>query len=109
MLLNADPTVQYALGYQPETQQWWPVVPIDMYAKVDSPYNTYLYTGLPPGPICEPGLNSLLAVLQPASTDYLYFLAKGDGSHVFARTLEEQNANLAKYGYAPLPTPKPKK
>jgi UPF0755 protein len=107
MVLNADPTVQYAIGYQPGTQQWWPVVPLEEYAKVDSPYNTYLYAGLPPAPICEPSLNSILAALEPASTDYLYFLAKGDGTHVFARTLQEQNANLAKYGYQPPPTPKP--
>lgn len=107
MVLNADPTVQYAIGFQPGTEQWWPVVPLEQYAKVDSPYNTYLYAGLPPTPICEPSLNSILAALEPANTDYLYFLAKGDGTHVFARTLQEQNANLAKYGYQPAPTPKP--
>jgi UPF0755 protein len=107
MVLNADPTVQYALGYQATNKQWWPVIPLAQYGKIDSPYNTYIYSGLPPGPICEPSLNSILAALDPASTDYLYFLAKGDGTHVFARTLEEQNANLAKYGYQPAPTPKP--
>lgn len=105
MVLNADPTVQYAIGYQAVNKQWWPVVPLEQYAKVDSPYNTYLYSGLPPGPICEPSLNSIVAALEPANTDYLYFLAKGDGTHVFAQTLEEQNANLAKYGYQPAPTP----
>jgi peptidoglycan lytic transglycosylase G len=107
MVLNADPTVQYAIGYQTANKQWWPVIPLEQYAKVDSPYNTYIYAGLPPGPICEPSLNSILAALEPAKTDYLYFLAKGDGTHVFARTLEEQNANLARYGYAPAPTPSP--
>jgi UPF0755 protein len=106
-VLNADPTVQYAIGYQPVTKQWWPVVPLEQYAKVDSPYNTYIYAGLPPAPICEPSLNSILAAFEPATTDYYYFLAKGDGTHVFARTLEEQNANLAKYGYQPVPTRKP--
>ena len=85
MVLNADPTVQYAIGFQPATKQWWPVIPLAQYGKVDSPYNTYIYSGLPPGPICEPGLNSILAALEPANTDYLYFLAKGDGTHVFAR------------------------
>lgn len=105
--LNADPTVQYALGYQPETKQWWKTpVTLEEYQKVDSPYNTYLYPGLPPGPIAAPSMNSILAVLEPAQTDYFYFLATGDGGHVFARTLEEQNANLAKYGYAPPPTPR---
>jgi peptidoglycan lytic transglycosylase G len=104
MLLNADPTVQYAIGYQAKTNQWWPVVSLQEYARVDSPYNTYIYGGLPPGPICEPSLNSIEAALQPASTDYLYFLAKGDGTHVFAKTLQEQQANLAKYGYQPAPS-----
>lgn len=107
MALNADPTVQYALGYQASTKQWWPVIPLEQYGKVDSPYNTYTHTGLPPGPICEPGLDAINAALEPAKSDYLYFLAKGDGTHAFARTLEEQNANLAKYGYQPAPTPQP--
>lgn len=106
--LNADPTVQYAIGYVPETKQWWKTpVTLAEYQKVDSPYNTYLYTGLPPGPIAAPSMNSILAVLEPAQTDYFYFLATGDGGHVFARTLEEQNANLAKYGYDAPPPPKP--
>jgi UPF0755 protein len=105
MVLNADPTVQYAIGFQAASKQWWPVVPLEQYAKVDSPFNTYIYSGLPPAPICEPSLNSILSALDPASTDYFYFLAKGDGTHVFARTLDEQNANLAKYGYASAPTP----
>ncbi len=104
--LNADPTVQYAIGYVPETKQWWKTpVTLEEYQRVDSPYNTYLHEGLPPGPIAAPSLNSIQAVLEPAQTVYFYFLAMGDGGHVFARTLEEQNANLAKYGYAPAPTP----
>lgn len=106
--LNADPTVQYAIGFVPATKQWWKTpVTLEEYQKVISPYNTYLNPGLPPGPIAEPGMNSIQGVLQPAQTDYLYFLATGDGGHVFARTLQEQNANLAKYGYAPAPTPQP--
>ncbi len=64
---------------------------------VDSPYNTYIHPGLPPGPICSPGLASIQAVLQPAETNYLFFLAKGDGSHVFAETFEEHLQNQAKY------------
>ncbi|MGB8645494.1 MAG: endolytic transglycosylase MltG [Anaerolineae bacterium] len=106
MLLNADPTVQYALGYDAKNKQWWQVVSLQEYGKVNSPYNTYLFTGLPPGPICEPSLNSIQGALEPATTDYFYFLAKGDGGHVFARTLEEQNANMVKYGYQAAPTPK---
>lgn len=65
--------------------------------QVDSPYNTYRYTGLPYGPICNPGLHSILAVLEPANTDYFFFAAKGDGSHAFATTLAEHNRNVAKY------------
>ncbi len=96
MKLDADPTVQYALGYQGEGM-WWktPLLLEDL--EIDSPYNTYLNAGLPPGPICNPGLASIQAVLEPAETDYLYFVAVGDGSHVFARTLEEHNRNRAKY------------
>lgn len=106
--LNADPTVQYAIGYVPATKQWWKTpVTLKEYQDVNSPYNTYLYTGLPPGPIAAPSMNSIRAALEPAQTDYFYFLATGDGGHVFARTLEEQNANLAKYGYDAPPPPKP--
>uniref|UniRef100_A0A7C6EJJ3 Endolytic murein transglycosylase n=1 Tax=candidate division WOR-3 bacterium TaxID=2052148 RepID=A0A7C6EJJ3_UNCW3 len=57
--------------------------------KCDSPYNTYLYPGLPPGPICSPGLNSLKAALYPADVDYLYFVARGDGYHHFSKTYKE--------------------
>lgn len=100
MHLNADPTVQYALGYQSDTGQWWkrPLYVEDL--QYDSPYNTYIYTGLPPGPICNPGLAALQAAVQPAETEYFYFVANdvaGDGSHVFAKTLEEHRANIEKY------------
>ncbi len=59
--------------------------------KADSPYNTYLHPGLPPGPICNPGLASISAALEPANVDYLYYVAKPDGSHVFSRNLREHN------------------
>lgn len=100
MYLNADPTVQYALGYQKQGHTWWkrPLLLEDL--DVDSPYNTYRHPGLPPGPICNPGLDSLKAVANPAHTDYYYFVANdvaGDGSHVFAKTLEEHQANIKKY------------
>lgn len=65
--------------------------------QVDSPYNTYKYAGLPIGPISNPGLQSILAVLEPAKTKYFFFAAKGDGTHAFAVTLEEHNRNVAKY------------
>jgi UPF0755 protein len=65
--------------------------------QIDSPYNTYKYTGLPPGPIGNPSLSSILAVVNYRKTDYLYFLSKPDGTAVFAKTLDEHNANKAKY------------
>jgi UPF0755 protein len=102
MPLQADPTVQYAVATRDgptvaaSYNYWRPLSPDDL--QVDSPYNTYLHTGLPPGPICNPGEASIRAVLQPAATDYLYFVATTDGSgtHLFARTLDEHNANVAK-------------
>jgi UPF0755 protein len=95
MKLDADPTVQYALGYQADQQNWWKKgLTLDDLA-FDSPYNTYIYTGLPPGPIASPGLDSIRAVVSPEASDYLYFRAACDnsGRHLFARTLEEQVAN----------------
>ena len=101
MKLDADPTVQYALGFQPDTGQWWKrPMRLEEYAQVDSPYNTYLYPGLPPGPICNPGLAAIEAVLYPAQSDYLFFVRNDvadDGSHVFARTLEEHERNREQY------------
>jgi UPF0755 protein len=98
--LDADPTVQYAIGYQPATGQWWktPVL-LEEYASVESPYNTYLNAGLPPGPIAAPGLSSIQAVLNPEQHDYLFFVALPDGSgrHVFAESYEEHLQNVAKY------------
>jgi len=100
MYLGADPTVQYALGFDQATGKWWSVLTPEDYQSVDSPYNTYTHLGLPPGPICNPGLASMQAVLYPADVDYLYFLRNdlaGDGSHVFSRTFEEHLANQEKY------------
>ncbi|MBX3013508.1 MAG: endolytic transglycosylase MltG [Caldilineaceae bacterium] len=100
MRLEADPTVQYAMGYQAATDQWWKTpVFLEEYSGVDSPYNTYLYPGLPPGPIANPGLSSIQAVLQPAQHDYFYFVAlpDGTGAHVFARTFEEHSVNVQRY------------
>jgi UPF0755 protein len=98
MYLQADPTVQYAMGYQPETGQWWKTpVTLEEYQNVNSPYNTYLNPDLPPGPICSPGADSIVAVLQPAQTSYLFFVARGDGSHVFTETYEEHQLNIQLY------------
>ena len=100
--LQADPTVQYAMGYQPGSEQWWKTpVSLDEYETVDSPYNTYLHSGLPPGPIASPGLASIMAVLYPAQTDYLFFVCRypncAAGEHVFAATYEEHLQNVAAY------------
>ncbi len=100
MQLDADPTVQYAMGYQPASGQWWKTpVSLEEYSTVNSPYNTYLNAGLPPGPIAAPGLSSIEAVLAPEQHNYLYFVATPDGTgrHVFAETYEEQVQNVAKY------------
>jgi UPF0755 protein len=65
--------------------------------EIDSPYNSYLYFGLPPGPICSPGSDALRAALAPAQADFLYFVAEGDsGRHIFSRTLVEHNAAIAR-------------
>jgi len=85
MPLQSDPTVQYAIGYSEEQKSWWknPLSSPDL--TVISPYNTYLNNGLPPTPICNPGLVSIKAVLNPADTEYLFFRAACDGSgrHIF--------------------------
>ena len=89
--LDADPTIQYVLG---DRRAWWPVLSGDDLF-VESPYNTYQHDGLPPGPIANPSLESIEAVLYPAETDYLFFVAKGDtGEHAFAATFEEHQANI---------------
>ncbi len=100
MKLQADPTVQYAMGYQPDTGRWWKTpVYLEEYDRVDSPYNTYKVTGLPPGPICSPSSKSIQAVLTPAAHDYLFFVAEpgGTGRHAFARTFEEHLENVRRY------------
>jgi UPF0755 protein len=88
--LGADPTVIYALK---RLGRWdGNIRKGDL--QVDSPYNTYRYAGLPPGPICSPGLASLIAAADPADIPYLYFVSRNDGTHVFASTLEEHNRNV---------------
>lgn len=95
--LQADPTVQYALGSDPASVaqfDYWKQELTLADLAVASPYNTYVTVGLPPGPIANPGLDSILAVLEPADTNYLFFVARPDGSHVFAETLEEHRQNV---------------
>jgi len=101
MLLQSDPTVQYALASTDAASQrqygWWKKELTEQDLRIDSPYNSYRYPGLPPGPICNPGIASLMAAVNPTPTDYLYFVARPDGSHAFAKTLEEHNQNVARY------------
>jgi UPF0755 protein len=93
MLLDCDPTVIYALKR------------VNLYTgklgwddlKYDSPYNTRLYRGLPPGPICNPGWASIEASLYPENTNYLYFVAKDQEGHQFSETLNEHNRAVRKY------------
>jgi len=91
--LQCDPTVQYALELagRPEAE----VTPRDL--QFDSPYNTYLHRGLPPGPIANPGEAALRAALAPAKTDYLYFVADAQGGHFFSPTLAKHNRNVILY------------
>ena len=93
--LDADPTIQYALGQSREPDNWWPQLTLEDYQGVVAPYNTYLNPGLPPGPIAGAGRGSIEAVIYPDQTDFFFFRAScsGDGTHRFARTLEEHAAN----------------
>ena len=93
MNLDADPTVQYALGLT--EGGWWKAELTVEDLEIDSPYNTYRYEGLPPGPIANPGLSALQAVAAPEDTPYLYFraLCDGSGRHAFATTFEEHLQN----------------
>ncbi|MEN9203437.1 MAG: endolytic transglycosylase MltG [Thermostichus sp. DG_1_6_bins_120] len=86
--LGADPTVEYALNIRQTPDRRLTLAEV----RTPSPYNTYLYPGLPPGPIASPGLASLKAVLEPEETDFLYFVARYDGTHVFSKTLAEHEA-----------------
>lgn len=103
MMLQTDPTAQWARDTQrfqqnPLFVEWWtPPTKADL--ELDSPYNTYKVKNLPPGPIANPGLASLKAAVEPLNTEFLYFVATGDrdGSHAFAKTLEEHNQNVKKY------------
>ena len=87
--LQADPTVLYALGNPKRL-----LTRADL--KVDSPYNTYAHRGLPPGPIANPGIGSIIAALRPEKTDYFYFVAIGEGKHHFSKTLSEHNRMIRK-------------
>jgi UPF0755 protein len=82
--LQCDPTVIYAMGGIDR-----PLLRRDL--EINSPYNTYLHYGLPPGPINNPGRPAVIAALYPLETDEMYFVARGDGTHIFSKTLAEHN------------------
>jgi UPF0755 protein len=105
MRLECDPTVIYALSDDGTKKVDRPLTRADL--ETPSPYNTYLEKGLPPGPIDNPGLASLRAAARPAQTDDLYFVADGNGGHVFAKTLAEHNRNVEQYRRNALVEPDP--
>lgn len=96
MPLQADATLQYAAGYNQATDSWWSAPTADS-KKVDSPFNTYAYPGLPPHPICNPGLDAIRASLNPIQTNYLYYLHDNQGTIHFAETLQQHNQNVNQY------------
>ena len=100
--LQVDATIQYLVGNtrcrrQPENCDWWPNGLTASDLKINSSYNTYLNLGLPPTPICNPGLSAIKAVLNSIPTDYWYYLSDKSGNTHFAKTAEEHNQNIQKY------------
>ncbi len=98
MKLDIDATVQYVLGYQPDQKRWWKKGLTNADKTVNSSYNTYKVAGIPPTPIANPGLASLKAALNPAETSYLYYITDKNGVNRYAKTIEEHNSNIEKYG-----------
>lgn len=95
--LQVDATIQYAKGKDPLTGKWWEPVTIEEYKSVKSDYNTYLFAGLPPGPISNPSLESLKAAANPADTNYMFYIHDKSGVVRFAKTSTEHGANIEKY------------
>jgi len=94
MALQVDATIQYAKGYDSNENTWWGQVTPSEYETVKSRFNTYLYPGLPPAPIANPGLESLQAAAEPAQTEYFYYLHDAEGKVHYATTAEEHNQNI---------------
>lgn len=97
MPLQIDATIQYAKGQNNQGEWWEPVLLVE-YQSVKSEYNTYLQPGLPPGPIANPGINALKAAVNPADTDYLYYITDQSGTNRYAKTYEEHQNNIDRYG-----------
>lgn len=98
MKLDIDATLQYMLGYQPNEKRWWKKSLTNADKQINSPYNTYYNPGLPPAPISNPGIASIKAALNPAETDYLFYISDVNGINRYAKTIEEHNANIQNYG-----------
>jgi len=104
MALQVDATLQYARATLTNNQQlttnnqlnWWPQI-TSADKSINSAYNTYKFPGLPSGPIANPGIEALTAVINPAETDYLYYISEPDGTTHYARNLEEHNSNIRRY------------
>jgi len=98
MKLDIDATLQYALGYQADEKRWWKQGLTNNDKLIESPYNTYKVVGLPPTPISNPGLASLNAVINPAKTNYLFYMTDGNGINHYAETNSQHNENIKKFG-----------
>lgn len=98
ILLQADATIQYALGFQVQEKTWWKKNLTKSDLAFNSSYNTYINPGLPPAPISNPGLLALESVFNPSDTDYLYYISDSSGHNHYAKTLEEHNVNIRRYG-----------
>lgn len=94
--LQVDATLQYIKGFDANENTWWPT-PLVADKKLKSPYNTYLHVGLPPGPIANPGLDTMDAVAFPTENEFWYYLTGRTGEMHYAKTIEEHNSNIAKY------------
>jgi len=96
--LQVDATGQYALGYQTDQKSWWKTDLTDADLQVNSPYNTYLNTGLPPAPISNPGLEALKAVINAPQTNYLFYISDKNGNNHYEATADQHDADVKKYG-----------
>ena len=96
MALQIDATVQYTVGYNVVSKKWWNQ-PQPYQLKIESAYNTYINTGLPPAPICNPGLSAIAAANNPSDTNYIYYVNDSKGKLHFAQNLSDHNKNIQKY------------
>lgn len=94
--LQVDATLQYVKGYDQQRDTWWPTA-LSADKEIESPYNTYKYTGLPPGPIAAPSLASIVAAVYPTQSDYWFYITGKDGKMYYGQTLDEHQANINNY------------